>query len=96
MNNNTYLQTGKVFFAVALIAIGIIHFITGTFPSGLLPVASAYPGKIVFGLFKWYRSYCSRSFDHSQKIYLSRRLPGRGYLADMVISPAFAAIDINL
>jgi len=47
MNNKAYLQTGKVFFAVALIAIGIIHFITGTFPSRLLPVASAYPGKIV-------------------------------------------------
>lgn len=35
MGNNTYLQIGKIFFAIAILAIGIVHLITGNFPSGL-------------------------------------------------------------
>lgn len=47
MNNNTYLQTGKVFFAAAIFVIGAIHLVAGAFPSGLLPLAAAFPGKII-------------------------------------------------
>lgn len=47
MGNNTYLQIGKIFFAIAILAIGIVHLITGNFPSGLLHVDAVYSGRIV-------------------------------------------------
>lgn len=47
MSNNTYLQIGRIFFAIAMFAIGIVHLVTGNFPSGLLPVTAVYSGKIV-------------------------------------------------
>jgi hypothetical protein len=47
MNNNTYLQIGRIFFAISVFAIGIVHLVTGNFPTGLLPVTSLYTGKIV-------------------------------------------------
>lgn len=47
MSNNIYLQIGRLFFAIAMFAIGIVHLVTGNFPTGLLPVTSAYAGKIV-------------------------------------------------
>jgi hypothetical protein len=43
MNNNTYQAVGKLFFAVAILAIGIIHLVTGHFPSGLLFVDPKFP-----------------------------------------------------
>jgi len=43
MNNTTYLSIGKLFFAVAILAIGIIHLVTGHFPSGLLFVDPKFP-----------------------------------------------------
>jgi len=43
MNNNTYLAIGKLFFAVAILAIGIIHLVTGHFPAGLLFVDPKFP-----------------------------------------------------
>ncbi len=43
MNNSTYLAVGKLFFAVAILAIGIIHLATGHFPSGLLFVDPKFP-----------------------------------------------------
>ncbi len=43
MKNNTCLTIGKLFFAVATLAIGIIHLVTGHFPSGLLFVDPKFP-----------------------------------------------------
>src|SRR6201999_1148055 len=40
-----------IFFAISIFAIGIVHFVTGNFPTGLLPVTSAYTGKIVLVYF---------------------------------------------
>jgi hypothetical protein len=47
MTNNTYLQIGRMFFGIAMFAIGIVHLVTGNFPTGLLPVTSVYTGKVV-------------------------------------------------
>jgi len=38
MNNNTWTAIGKVFFALAILSIGIVHLVTHNFPIGLLPV----------------------------------------------------------
>ena len=46
MNNKTYLTIGTSFYAVAVLAIGIIHFVTGNFPTGLLPVPAALVGRM--------------------------------------------------
>jgi len=45
MNNKTYLTVGTLFFGIAVLAIGIIHFVTLNFPTGLLPVP-ALPGRL--------------------------------------------------
>jgi uncharacterized membrane protein len=45
MNSNLYLSTGKLFLGVSIIAIGIIHVVSGHFPTGLLPVPATLPGK---------------------------------------------------
>jgi uncharacterized membrane protein len=47
MRNDLYLKSGKLFFGIAILAIGIIHIITGNFPAGLLPVAISLPGRIL-------------------------------------------------
>jgi uncharacterized membrane protein len=39
MQNHIYLKTGKLFFAASILSIGIVHVLTGNFPTGLLPVA---------------------------------------------------------
>lgn len=38
MNDNTWTAIGKVFFALAILCIGIVHLVTRNFPTGLLPV----------------------------------------------------------
>ena len=45
MSNNFYLTIGRIFFAAGVIAIGMVHFVTGNFPTGLLPVAAWFPGR---------------------------------------------------
>jgi uncharacterized membrane protein len=47
MNNNLYLNTGKLFLVISIIAIGAIHIISGHFPAGLMPVAASLPAKQV-------------------------------------------------
>jgi len=41
-------KTGRYFFAVAIIAFGVIQFITGNFMSGFLPVYENLPGRRFF------------------------------------------------
>jgi len=45
MSNSVYLKLGRCLFAVAILAIGIIHIVTRDFPTGLLPVAAAVPDR---------------------------------------------------
>jgi uncharacterized membrane protein len=45
MSNDIYLRIGKLFFALAILAIGIIHFVNGHFPPGLLPVPNTLDGR---------------------------------------------------
>jgi len=47
MNNNLYLNTGKFFLVISIIAIGAIHIVSGHFPTGLMPVAASLPAKQV-------------------------------------------------
>ncbi len=41
MQNIAYLKTGRLFFALAIICIGMVHLVGGHFPTGLLPVDKA-------------------------------------------------------
>jgi uncharacterized membrane protein len=45
MSNTVYLKLGKLFFAVAILAIGIIHIVTRNFPTGLMPVPATVAGR---------------------------------------------------
>ncbi len=45
MRNDQYLRPGKLFFALTVLAIGIIHILTGNFPAGLMPVAISLAGR---------------------------------------------------
>ena len=45
MRNDFYLETGRIFFGISVLAIGIIHMVTGNFPTGLLPVSNSLPGR---------------------------------------------------
>ena len=45
MNNNLYLSTGKLFLVISIIAIGVVHIVSGHFPAGLMPVAASLPAK---------------------------------------------------
>src|ERR1700761_4614688 len=45
MSNAVYLRSGKLFFAVAILAIGIIHIATRNFPTGLMPVSAIVAGR---------------------------------------------------
>lgn len=47
MGSPLHVKTGKLFYAIALLAIGIIHMVTHHFPTGLLPVPPALPGKTI-------------------------------------------------
>jgi uncharacterized membrane protein len=48
MRYNFYLTTGRIFFGVSILAIGIIHLATANFPTGLLPVSGSLPGRNLF------------------------------------------------
>ncbi len=45
MRNDFYSETGRIFFGVSVLAVGIIHLATGNFPTGLLPVSTSLPGR---------------------------------------------------
>jgi len=45
MRNDVYLKTGWIFFGAAVSAIGVIHIVTGNFPTALLPVWPSLPGR---------------------------------------------------
>lgn len=45
MNNNLYLGIGRLFLMISIIAIGVIHIVSGHFPIGLMPVAASLPAK---------------------------------------------------
>jgi uncharacterized membrane protein len=45
MSNDFYLRIGRLFFAIAVLAIGIIHFVNNHFPPGLLPVPDTLDGR---------------------------------------------------
>jgi len=47
MSNAVYLRFGKLFFAVAILAIGVIHPVTRNFPTGLMPVPANLSGRII-------------------------------------------------
>jgi len=47
MNNNTWTAIGKVFFALAVLCIGIVHLVTRNFPTGLLPVPMDIPQRLI-------------------------------------------------
>ena len=46
MNNSTWTEIGKMFFALAVLCIGIVHLVNRNFPAGLLPVPEI-PHKII-------------------------------------------------
>jgi uncharacterized membrane protein len=48
MNNAVYLKAGRWLFAIAMLAIGVIHLVTRNFPTGLSPVPATLPFKIWF------------------------------------------------
>lgn len=48
MRNDQYIRPGKFFFALALLAIGLIHLVTGNFPKGLMPVSDTFPARTLF------------------------------------------------
>jgi uncharacterized membrane protein len=48
MNNDFYIKTGKLFFGVSVLAIGIIHIVNGNFPVGLMPVVASLPARPLF------------------------------------------------
>ena len=41
----TVCRTGQLFFALAIISIGLGHIVTGNFPAALLPFPAAFPGR---------------------------------------------------
>jgi len=45
MSNDIYLKIGRLFFAIAILAIGVIHFVSNNLPSGLLPVPATLDGR---------------------------------------------------
>ncbi|MBB6110057.1 hypothetical protein [Mucilaginibacter lappiensis] len=45
MNNNLYLNIGKFFLVISIIAIGAVHIVSGHFPAGLMPVVASLPAK---------------------------------------------------
>jgi uncharacterized membrane protein len=47
MGNLLPAKTGQYLYAIALLAIGVIHLATGHFPAGLLPVPATLPGKTI-------------------------------------------------
>jgi uncharacterized membrane protein len=46
MNDTLYLKAGKIIFATALVAFGLIHIINQNFPVGLIPVPATVPGRL--------------------------------------------------
>jgi uncharacterized membrane protein len=47
---NTMFTTGRIFYAVAVISLGIEHLIRGNFSVALLPFPAAFPGRTVLAL----------------------------------------------
>jgi len=47
MSNAVYLRFGKIFFAIAIIAIGVVHLVNRDFPAGLLPIPATVPGRAI-------------------------------------------------
>jgi len=47
MGISNFFKAGRLFFAIAAIAIGIIHLVTGNFPTGFEPIPASFAGKIV-------------------------------------------------
>jgi hypothetical protein len=45
MENDVYLKTGRVFFGISVLAIGVVHIATRNFPAALLPVWASLPGR---------------------------------------------------
>ncbi len=45
MRNDFYLETGRIFFGISILAIGIIHLATSNFPTGLLPISELLPAR---------------------------------------------------
>jgi uncharacterized membrane protein len=43
-----FFKSGRYFFAIAIIAFGVIQFVTGNFMSGFLPVSDTLPGRRFF------------------------------------------------
>ena len=42
---NRLTQSGQLLYGIAIFSIGIIHIVTGNFPTGLLPISAAMPGR---------------------------------------------------
>ncbi|MFT3822907.1 MAG: hypothetical protein QM731_03265 [Chitinophagaceae bacterium] len=47
MNNALYIKAGRLLYAIAMLAIGIIDIVTHHFPAGLLPVPADLPAKTI-------------------------------------------------
>ena len=48
MRTDLFFKIGATFFGIAVLAIGVIHIMTGNFPAGLLPVPAGLPGRTFF------------------------------------------------
>jgi hypothetical protein len=48
MRTDLFFKIGGTLFGIAVLAIGIIHIVTGNFPVGLLPVPAGLPGRTFF------------------------------------------------
>jgi len=48
MRTDLFFKIGATLFGIAVLAIGIIHLVTGNFPTGLLPVPAGLPGRTFF------------------------------------------------
>lgn len=46
MTNTAYLKIGRLFYAVSILCIGLVHLVAGHFPLGLFPVPVTLPGKM--------------------------------------------------
>ena len=47
MKTSFYIKLGRLFLAIAFLAVGMLHLVTGNFPSGFLPVTLLFQGRMV-------------------------------------------------
>ena len=47
MKSDTYLKMGTLLFGISILAMGLIHLITGNFPNSFIPLTRSFPGKSV-------------------------------------------------